>query len=311
MEQEFSGPLDDEIAIMRIRYFYEFQDPFLVFCSEETTIRNNSEKSEIESIAYNIGEFRNRLHIYDSDGKILEFHRSIKDGQDIEDARNSGAEHRIDIEFSDDKPLRPGEYRTIRLEYTREIDYYTVDGYYVFFFNLDDAPRVYISIRTAKNFHCERKILILPSDGKKFELRHLKEKDDVVEELFENSTNITIKRPIEDCQLLFAFYYDIGASLKNWLNLGAGFGVITIIIVAMLLYTEPGGCLQTVIPFAGITNAFLLITRGWLFQNRMEQIEKGLCLFNDVCIPYDGLYVKLIWVLIIEIVLAVFCSYLF
>lgn len=311
MEDEFDDPPDDEIDIIRIRHFYEFQDPFLFLCSEETTIRNNSKKEDIRSIIYDIGEFRNRLHVYDSDGTILEFHRPGEDEEQVEDAENGETEQQIEIEFSNDNPLRPGEYRTIKLEYTREIKDYIENGYYVFFFNLDDAPRIYISIRIAKTFHCDRKILILSSDGKEFDLEHLREKDDVIEESFENSTNITIKNPIENCQLLFAFNYDIGKSLKNWFNIGAGFGIITIIIVAVLLCTKPGDCLQTVIPFAGIVNTFLLITKGWLFQNNMEKIDKGLCLSKNICISYDRLYVKLIWILIAEIVLAVVFAYPF
>jgi len=308
-EDEFSDSPDDELETVRIRYFYEFQDPFLVLCSEETTLRNNSD-ADIRSIFYDIGEFRTRLHIYDSDGKVLEFYRSADEVENSDDAE---MEHQIDIEFPYDKPLRPGEYRTIKLEYIREIKNYNIErrGYYVFLFSLEDAPRTYISIRNAKDFRCERKIRILSSDGEEFETKHLREKEEVTEEQFENSINIAVKSPIEQCKLIFAFNYDIDKSLKHWLNLGVGLGVTTIGIIVWLFVTQPGECLQTVIPFAGIVNAFLLIIKGWLFQNKMEKVDKGLCLFDDICISYGTLYICLIAILIIEIALAALLTYIF
>lgn len=290
----------EDLEVIRMRYFYEFITPFVVKCSEEITVYNAS-KIAINRVAYDLGVFRKNLHILDTSGHQLEFHREI-DTYTAEIPLNQ--EVTIIIEFPREQQLKPKRFKTIVLEYLREVDDYTnQSGDYSFIFDLDDAPRTYIGIRSLSNkFEFIKEPFIFGSDGTIFHPDNLWESDNVTIIESENSFYFNTRELIQGCKLYFKFDHELGKYHSWWFNSGIIIGIAAIIANSFALFN---GRSNLVIPFAGLVNAYLLITKGWLFQNDMERVIKGFK------INYDVWYVALILILLIEMVLSIIIPFFY
>lgn len=106
-----------KISIVRVRTFFEFESPSFMRTIEEITLFN--ETAETKYMTYRLDKYRSALHIYDSDGRMLEFRSYIDD--DLTFKPDSGSSNLIEIDFPEEKPLRKESYRTIRFEYITRV----------------------------------------------------------------------------------------------------------------------------------------------------------------------------------------------
>jgi hypothetical protein len=291
-----------DLRIIRVRYYYEFKTAFLVNCKKEVLFFNNSEEP-IKSIEFDLGEFLEHLHIFDSDKTSLEFHKQQSDYLSSEDRTNDD-DNSIVIDLPVDCPINPYEFRTLEFCFTDQVeDYVKKNRDFIFVFDLNESYKTYISINSFSKFKLIKHYFIesnnptLPQEQRLFYPDELDESEDIKYETTSSSIYTHVGKKIPDCNGLFLFSYDLDYHQKCWLKLGVGLGIITLIFNAALLFliTDPGSLMNAILSSMGLVNAFLLIVKGWLFENDMEKVLK----YN-----YDYIYVVLIVLLISEAIIA-------
>ncbi len=317
-----STETDDPLGVIRCRYYVEFVSPFKMDCVDEWTLyHNGSTDDEIGGFYLEFTEFKLNLQIIDSDHRLLEFHAPESQYfQNLEAVDNGDrGEHDdaspdaniqlypIVIEFPSDRPIRPGDYRTIRLSYSREVPFYSskrVGGKITI--PLDNSLRTYITIKQTESYFFRNILLVQPDHGEAFEIQYLTEKDQIqiLDNYQKGGSTILIKTPISECSLDISFAYEVYYGQKRWFDLGVALGISTIILYPCLLihdvFFPPIGSIS--IPLAIIT--YLTVTKGWLF---MKDIDKVLAIrFPKLgfSLNYNNSYIFLISILFIEVLLS-------
>lgn len=286
-EQPNEGGLD----VLRVRYYYDFKTSFFFDCKKEILFYNSSETT-FSSIEFDLGEFLENLHIYDSDKKSLEFHKNISEYTGNNECQDDTI---IVIDLPQDRQINPREYRTIEFSYIRTVEDYVKNvKYFNFAFDLSESYRTYITIHSFSKFKMIKHYFIQGSDDSLFSFDDLNEIEDITVYSDDSSVTLSSGRTIPDCYALFAFRYDIQKTQRWWLRLGVALGTITFFVDLGVLILDPSRIWNIIIPSVGLVNAFLLIIKGWLFQNDMERI------LGD---KYDIIYVLLISALILLVVL--------
>ena len=97
-----------QLVIDRVRHFRTFKTPSLMECIDEITLCNKGKA--ISSVVYTLDSFSPFLHIFDSTGNQLEFHGYSND------------DNKIRIDFPANNAMSEDEYRTIRIEYIKEVE---------------------------------------------------------------------------------------------------------------------------------------------------------------------------------------------
>ena len=97
----------------RIRYFYKFETPTTISVTQEITFHNNTDDKTLSRIIFDLKYFRPFLHIYDTDRTLLEYYgiSSTKEHSNL-----------VVIFFPRDKKIYPNEFRTISIEYYKELE---------------------------------------------------------------------------------------------------------------------------------------------------------------------------------------------
>ena len=159
---------------------------------------------------------------------MLEFHSEI---EDYFDPTIPLQNFHIIIEFNS-RPILQGEYRTIILEYIREVNDYSDDsGEYRFNFNLDDSPRTYISIRSlSSKFVFVKEPLILATDAA-FRLENLWESESVTQTETENSIYFNSREFVDNCQFCLKFRHELSHYQRWWFNSGIVVGIVAVFLV--------------------------------------------------------------------------------
>ena len=321
---------DSPIDVIRCRYFFEFVSPFKINCIDEWTLfHNSSVDDEIEAIDLDSSEFKLNLQILDSDQTLLEFHASeskyfgdtegdIPDpipGQSQVHFDSETQSYPIVIDFPHGRPIRPGEYRTIRLTYAREVPYYsskTVGGKITI--PLDNSLRTYITLRQTETYCFQNIFLIQAQDGSAFEIQYLAERDQIqiLDNYQQDSITILVKTPIPDCNLDISFSYEVHSDQKRWFDLGVILGISTAILYPFIyvhdaFFSPVGG-----IPILLAVITYLTVTKGWLFMKDVDKVSDIGSTRIGGAINYNNSYIFLIGALFIEMflsmILALFCD---
>lgn len=287
------GICENGLSVVRIRYFYDFKTPFIINCKKEVLIYNGTGES-VDTIIFPLGGFRKHLHIYDSTYTKLEFH---KETTDYFGERERTEDFSIIIELPRDKPIPPQGFQTLEFEYIEDPEDYTKKNY-SFTFSLEESPRTYISITSKSDkVRLIRHIKVHSTDGSKFYINDLTERNDISVYLTHSSLYFEAKKIIPNCNFVFTFRYELEKHQKRWISLGIFLGIVAVILNIFLLVFNSSLIYSVIIPFAALVNTFLLITKGWIFQNDMERVVYG-----RGGVTYDTYYVLLIILLTIEMI---------
>lgn len=310
------------IEVIRCRYFFEFVSPFKINCVDEWTLfHNSSVVDEIEAINLDSSEFKLNLQILDSDRTLLEFHApesqyfgetegdipGLIPGQNQVRSDSEVQLYPIVIDLPHGRPIRPGEYRTIRLTYAREVPYYsskTVGGKITI--PLDNSLRTYITIRQTETYHYENIFSIKAQDGSAFEIQYLAECDqiEILDHYQRDSITIFVKTPIPACNMDVSFSYEVHSDQKRWFDLGVILGISTAILYPCIylhdaIFSPIGG-----IPILLAVITYLTVTKGWLFMKDVDKVSDIGSTRIGVAINYNNSYIFLISVLFIEVFLS-------
>lgn len=293
------------LHVLRQRYDQYFRTPFVVECREEITFYNNTQ-TDIQVISYPLAENRKKLHIFDSNGDLLEFYR---------DFLGDGDKQGVFIAFFRGRHLAPQEIRTIRIEYEWVIEEYQGD-YFFYTFNLGHSRGTYVSFEYPSSFYFDIHLFIRGHDNATntdefFLLMDLEEFHDYVSvKRYEHSLDFHSTTRVENCELMVFFKHKLTYSQMGWYTLGAFLGGFAVVALSCVLYAYPNLSLPIVLPVATLVNGYLLVTKGWLFEPDMEKITGAIKITDKLEFTIDSLYIMIIVLLIVIIGLAIYfgCS---
>ncbi|MFA0823329.1 MAG: hypothetical protein ACC612_10625 [Methanomethylovorans sp.] len=271
-----------QVEIRRIRYFLEFENPAFLKVREEITLYYPEKASSpefIPYIAYEVHGRRAGLHFYDDEGNILEFVSFESD--DLKDLREKLIEKSdfspadvVQINFKN--PFKMGTYRTIFVEYIYANSQSNIK-ITQFLYRKSEGANTYIFIK-----HCDNYILHIAHD-EEMELECVEESKFC--ELFSTYSHGNGDYYIE-------IKHKSPKWLSRWYNVGGFFStVVALSIPFSYHYNRISIDSNTVL--ASVSISFLLIIKGWLFQNKMDAHLR----------IYDKMYLMVIIVLLSEIIL--------
>lgn len=318
MDDEYYIETQANLIVDRIRDYYYFESPFKIQCSEEITFCNDGKK--IESLIYDLGGFKSHLHILDSNGERIEFH-SVDESQ-IENLFRGIPEnerknhHFIIIDFPKNRALEPEEYRTIRMEYLKEItskelSYSGFDDWGYFNIPLDKSNSIYLYAKKPEKYLCKSKFQIIFEDDTRtqiFDITDLDEFENIILEDEDNYAHIAFLEPIKNCILRYSFSCGIFPLQKIWFDFGAYVGYISAVLIVLLFAVNPDMGIKVGVPLGAAIIAFLTVTKGWLFTKDMDRIVNVMLLREGRKITYDEIYlvsIALIFTILITLALVI------
>jgi hypothetical protein len=287
----------EQIRILRVRHFFEFDTSLILKRKEEITFYNEG-AIRLDRIIYDAREFLPGLNIYDSNGELLIFHgnfqsesRSILIGSTLEES----SEYPIIIEFPSTRPVDPNGFRVITLEYINDIG--LKEGEIGFItLPIGVAPHFYLYFKKLDEYITEVFPFIESNEEQYFELDDLEETDFVQIEDTPSYFSISSSIAIPNCSLVIGTSYKLPPWNFLWFNGGIIIGIGAITTNAILLTSDVKTFLPAIIALGGISNTYLILTKGWVFtKNPVERILK---------IPYTSIYFWLILIIIFEIFIA-------
>ena len=285
----------NENPIYRRRHFYDFSTPSFMNVSEEITLLNSIKDSNA-SIILDVPKYMSNLHIYDSKGRILEFHAHKKNDGDVitgASCLDSNICSKIKIEFPKDELFYNGEFKTIRLEeigVTTDIKLLSTD----ITIKLEKNVSVHAYIKECDNYEFDIDYSIVAENGETIEKSNLVvHKENRFLEFYSNSAqnnneliNFVIKHKIPD-------------SVLNWYKLGLIYGFGLIILVYLLYHYNPSSITEP-IAIASIGISVLIVIKGWF--NQWEMIRP--------VVRYDQIYYLLLIIIAFEIFALVIHNYI-
>lgn len=265
----------EQIVIDRVRHFRQFKTPSLMECIDEITFYNTG--GEISSVEYNLEFFIPSLHIFDSNGNHLEFHG------DHEDENNLGFKIRID--FPVDKAMSQDEFRTIRIEYIKEVKPSSVKNIQITV-PLHETASVYVFLEECENYAFST-IYYGVLDAN----HDLVENANITVYRGESFLYLTSKAAKNDSGLLhIIFKHKITKTLHLWIVMGIIFGFISVFSIWQSYHFNPLNALG-ITTYTGFIISYLFIIKGWLFSKNMD----------NKLIRYDNIYKSLVFILFAEI----------
>mgnify|MGYP001301526998 CR=1 FL=1 len=292
---------ESNISIDRIRHYYHFDTPFLIRCIEEITLFNDGR--EIQSIVYDIEEFKSNLKIIDNNGDFLEFHSA--EAEDFETDSTDQNELLIVIDFPNNRPLFPEEHRTIKFEYIKQVENYCEGMGEQLKIPLDYSDSVYVYLSKVEKYDCNFLFKIEPTDGAPFDIDNLFERDSLRILNTEDYIEISAQH-VEDCSLLIYFSHSLPKRLTRWFNIGGWIGVITVISLGIFWAIDSQNWLKFAPASIAACIAFIMIIRGWLFIKDMDKFDQ--ILIKSFKLRYNDVYLAIIILLFIELILGGFLT---
>jgi hypothetical protein len=299
MDDEYYIETQADVKVDRIRVYYYFETPFKIKCTEEITFFNAGKR--VESLVYALGGFKSHLHILDSDGTCIEFHslnnmqpRGIFGELSQNNIKNR---HFIAIDLPKNLPLEPEEYRTIKMEYLKEITSeelsYNFDEWGFFNIPLDKSKSVYLYSKKPDKYQCKSNFQIIfenEQDSQIFEISELSEFENIILEDEDNYAQIAFLEPIRDCTLRYSFSCGIFPLERVWFDFGAYSGYISAILIILLFAINPDLGFRIGVPLGAAIIAFLTVTKGWLFTKDMDRFVNIMLKREGRKITYDEIY---------------------
>lgn len=268
-----------QITIDRVRHFRRFKTPSLIECIDEITFYNTG--GEISSVEYILDSFSPSLHIFDSNGNQLEFHGDHED--EDEDENEIGFKIRID--FPIDKAMSQGEFRTIRIEFIKEVNPETFKDVLITV-PLHETASVYVFLEECDNYDFST-----IHYGALDENYNLVENDNMTVYRGESFWHIASKAAKNNSGLLYIiFKHKITKTLHSWIIMGLIFGFISAFFIWRSYHFNPSNAVG-IATYTGFIISYLFIIKGWLFSKNMDK----------KLIQYDLSYRFLISILFFEI----------
>jgi hypothetical protein len=298
-----------QIQLVRVRHFFEFESLSLLKRIEEHTIYNNAET--LTEIIYDSREFKPHLEILDSDGRKLVFHSDLDD-YDYQDENSSDEENSEDdenisidenspivIELPKNMPLMTREFRTIIFSYLEDMDFKKRNP--IIKIPLGTAPHLYLHIKKLPQFEMNIRYFAESSGGDIFSVYNLNEyeREFVAIESTDSYSRFSTTTQIRDCKLIIGFKYSLHALDKWWFNGGIAIGILGLIINSILIFIGLKTNFTGIIAIAGISNTYLILTKGWIFMKDMDKFTT---------INYTAIYLTLIFLIFFEIAIAILLS---
>lgn len=265
----------EQIIIDRLRYFYHFQTPSTIKCTDEVTFHNRGE--EIQIVEYPIGSFRPFLHVFDSNGKQLEFY-----------GENDKSLGKIYILFPKENPISKGEYRTIRIEYIKEGIAEKKSKITFFDVPLNETASVYIFIRQCENYEFQAHYWVLDKNN------HSIENPDLIAGKGDTFLHIYSKANKDKGLLQIHIKHKIQKPLLMWIQLGLICGIALVLTLLILYFKEPTN-IALFVPIAIVVTTILFFIKGWLFAKNMDVQFREL----------DRAYLIIIYLLFFEVLVMI------
>jgi hypothetical protein len=287
----------EQILVLRIRHFFEFDTSLILKRKEEITFYNEG-NVPLERIIYDAREFLPHLNIYDSNGELLIFHGNIEfGGQSILIGRGleENSEYPIIIEFPPTRPVNPNSFRVITLEYINDIGLKEGDIGFITL-PIGFAPHFYLYFKKLNEYITDVFPFIESNDEQYFELGDLEETDFVQIEDTPSYFSISSSIAIPNCSLVIGTSYKLPLWNSLWFNGGIVIGIGAITTNVILLSSDANTFLPEILALGGISNTYLILTKGWVFtKSPVERVLK---------IPYTSIYFWLILCIFFEIFIA-------
>lgn len=263
----------NQLIIDRVRHFQRFETPFSLKCNEEITFRNTGE--DLSSVTYILDAHRPTLYIFDTNGEQLEFYGCSDDDK-----------RKIEINFPMNRPLYCGDYRTIRLEYVREVNPKYLKQTLIKI-PVNETASLYVSLELPENYIFSRLhygILDKNNDDLKSVELDFRKGDSVL--------NISSKPIKNTANLYIIFEHEMRGTLSGWYYMGSIFGIISLVSIPILYIYNPSDIVR-ISTSGSFVISYLFIIKGWLFTKNMDK---------DL-IHIDSRYRYLIWIIFLEIIL--------
>lgn len=257
--------------IYRRRHFYDFLTPSYVNVSEEITLFNPF-RDDSATIVFDVPDYLSNLHIYDSEGRTLEFHAKEKN------------EGQIIINFPKHELFYKGEFKTIRLE-----NIVTSTDIKILLtkitIKLEKNVSIHAYIKGCENYELDIDYFIVDENGETVEKPNLAiHKENRFLEFYSNSTqnnNETIHFTVEQ---------KIPDSVLIWYKIGLIYGTGLLLLVYLMYHYNPFSITEP-IAIASIGISILIIIKGWF--NQWEMIRP--------LVLYDKIFYLLLTLIAIEI----------
>lgn len=265
----------EQVIIDRVRYFFHFQTPSTIKCTDEVTFHNKGE--EILIVEYPIGSFRPFLHVSDSNGKQLEFY-----------GENDKSIGKIYILFPKENPISKGEYRTIRVEYISEGNAKEKSKITYFDIPLNETASVYVFIRQCENYEFNVHYWVLDQKN------HRMDNPDLIAGKGDTFLHIYSKAKKDKGLMQIRIEHEIQKPLLTWIHLGLFCGAALVLTLLILYFKEPTN-IALLVPIAIVVMTILFFIKGWLFAKNMDVQFRGL----------DRAYLIIIYLLLFEVLVMI------
>ena len=294
------------IEIVRIRHFFEFDSTLILKKTEEITFFNHGEA--VTSIQYLPREFLPHLNIFDFDGKPLIFHGdyynkythnrnscTLNQHEFTDELSDNPIPDSIIIEFPQNDKVEQNHFRTIVLDYILDAD---VDEKKIIMIDIPIGicPHFYLYIKKLEQYKTEIFAYIKSNDNQYFGIGGLEEIDAIEIDDTRTYFSMASSIPIEKCTLSIVLINKLQSPTTWWLDGGIVFAIGAIIGNMMMLLSDPHQYLTAIIALGGVSNSYLVITKGWIFMKDMDRILKT---------PYTYIYLCLILIILFEMILAI------
>lgn len=293
----------DILNIGRRRYFYKFVTPFVIKVEEEITVFNDKVIESLTKIVLPLTEFQPFLHIYDSDGEMLEFSGYQRE------------EGTIVVYFPNNKPILPLSYRTLKMCYI--IQFYPEEEKdtiihdekreYELFGSILRSDKVEASLTVPLSKNSLTYIFIeysMENYNKTVDLYVLDENSiDQSSSIITNFddgatfTHITADKDPKENNLIILVAHEIPKFVYNWSAIGLIIGTVTAIAMPLLYIFkhDDGTFLSIIVAWAIFTITALTIIKGWLFTKT----------WNNEILKIEDWYYRVIsiWIIIITVLI--------
>lgn len=298
-----------QLPILRVRHMFEFDTPIHLKRSEEITFYNG-EIEPLNEIVIDVREFLPYLNVYDSDGKKLIFHSYLEEYLDFQAIQNENESMHengnndkdfnfpIIIEFPRENPVLSREYRTITLNYIKQIEFQK--GFIALItVPLDNANHFYLHVKKLSQYKTDIRYLLLSDENNYFRIDDLEEIDYVETEDTVSFSSFSSNIPIDNCQLVIGVWINLQSWDKRWFDGGIAIASIAIIINLLLGLLDLKNNLTSIIAICSIVNTYLIITKGWIFMKDIDSFMK---------LPYTNIYLFLILLIFSELLISIIIS---
>lgn len=312
-----------DIRIHRIRNNYEFENPFLMKCSEEITFINIS-NSELGSIRYEIDGFKPKLEVKDSYGDNLIFYDSDNTPYDYlvesfirhiaqidDDAPEIPTDfiphdenHSIIIRLN--RNVQPQEISTLFLEYIFEFDYSVPSIEYIDL-PLQSSDTRYVSFKIAKDYVSTLDCMLYDNQRNINQYPIPYEDEWISIRKSENFFHISIYYKESNELLRIGIKHSLKNQDKTWFDSGLAVGLIALSTNPIYFLIGNSSHLPLIVSMNTIAITYLIVTKGWIFTKDLEKVVR-LCQSASYSIDYPKFYLLLIILLFFEIVGMLFYS---